>query len=76
MSESPKQEEKKPKYKDGPWIRIEADALTSKTAGRVDLGSYWVPSEVDSGVLARRIAALEAQGYQNITTRRIEKEPE
>jgi hypothetical protein len=74
MSDKP--EEKKPKYKDGPWIRVEADALTSKTAGRVDLGSYWEPSEVDSGVLFRRIAALTAQGYQNITTRHISKDAE
>ena len=75
MSETTKQEDKKPpKYKDGPWVRVEADGLRFR--GRVDLGNYWEPLEVDNGNLARRLANVEAQGYQNITTRRIVKEPE
>lgn len=76
-AEESRVEDKKLKYMKGPWVRIEADALHSRNfTGKVDLGNYWDPVEVESGALARRIAGLNAEGYRNITTRRIVKEPE
>lgn len=74
QAQEPKQDQQK-RYR-GPWWKLEADALHSRSfTGRVDLGTYSQP-EVDSGALARRIQALQAEGYKNITTREIAAENE
>lgn len=54
----------------GPWWVIEADALHSGYKGRVDLGKY-SETEAKKGVVTRRVGALTAEGYKNVTVREI-----
>jgi hypothetical protein len=57
-----------PNVKPQKW-RLEADALYSKTyTGRVDKGTY-MGNERDR--LTRRIEALKAEGYKNISVREV-----
>lgn len=57
----------------GPWFRVVAEALHSRTyRGLIDLGTY-TAEENKKGRVQKRIEQLQSEGYQNVSVREIKE---